>query len=200
MRMSDGKRQSVDWEKVEREYRAGQLSIVEIGRQHGVSHTAINKRAKRDGWKRDLTKQVQREVSARLVSAEVSPEVSAANAKEAVDLAAERGVVLVLQHRKALSRSRAIAEKLFNELEGLIDNSDEVEAAIVAETAQDKDSQRRNAMLRAVSLPSRAATLRELSQVLKNTLPLERQAFNLDKGGDDEDGVQVVIFAEDQAV
>lgn len=193
-------RSKADWEAIEREYRAGQLSIVEIGRQHGVSHTAINKRAKRDGWKRDLTKQVQREVSARLVSAEVSPEVSAANAKEAVDLAAERGVVLVLQHRKALSRSRAIAEKLFNELEGLIDNSDEVEAAIVAETAQDKDSQRRNAMLRAVSLPSRAATLRELSQVLKNTLPLERQAFNLDKGGDDEDGVQVVIFAEDQAV
>ena len=193
-------RSKADWEAVEREYRAGQLSIVEIGRQHGVSHTAINKRAKRDGWKRDLTKQVQREVSARLVSAEVSPEVSAANAKEAVDLAAERGVVLVLQHRKALSRSRAIAEKLFNELEGLIDNADEVEAAIVAETANDKDSQRRNAMLKAVSLPSRAATLRELSQVLKNTLPLERQAFNLDKGGDDEDGVQVVIFSEDQAV
>lgn len=101
---------------------------------------------------------------------------------------------------EALSRSRAIAEKLFNELEGLIDNADEVEAAIIAETAQDKDSHRRNAMLKAVSLPSRAATLRELSQVLKNTLPLERQAFNLDKGGDDDDGVQVVIFAEDQAV
>jgi hypothetical protein len=193
-------RSKADWEAIEREYRAGQLSIVEIGRQHKVSHTAINKRAKRDGWKRDLTKQVQREVSARLVSAEVSPEVSAANAKEAVGLAAERGVVLVLQHRKALSRSRAIAEKLFNDLERLIDGADEIEAAIVAETAQDKDSQRRNAMLKAVSLPSRAATLRELSQVLKNTLPLERQAFNLDKGGEDEDGVQIIIFAEDQAV
>ena len=42
-------RPAIDWEKIEREYRAGQLSVVEIGRQHGISHTAINKRAKRDG-------------------------------------------------------------------------------------------------------------------------------------------------------
>jgi DNA-binding Lrp family transcriptional regulator len=40
-------RMSVDWEAIEREYRAGQLSVREIARQQGLSHTAINKRAKR---------------------------------------------------------------------------------------------------------------------------------------------------------
>ena len=66
-------RKLVDWEAIEREYRAGQLTVVEIGRQHGLSHTAINKRAKRDGWTRNLAGRVRKEVSARLVSEKVPP-------------------------------------------------------------------------------------------------------------------------------
>lgn len=169
---------TVDWEAIEREYRAGQLSVSEIGRQHGVSHTAINKRAKKEAWKRDLTKRVRQEVSSRLVS----DEVSEANAQEAVETAAARGVELVRQHRGLLSRSNRIVQKLLDELESGTDNADEIEEEIEAETIGDRNPQRRNAMLRAVSLPSRAATARELSQTLKNVIPLERQAFNLDDG------------------
>jgi hypothetical protein len=35
-----------DWDAIEREYRAGQLSIKELARQHKLSDTAIHKRAK----------------------------------------------------------------------------------------------------------------------------------------------------------
>lgn len=173
---------TTDWEAIEREYRAGQLSVSEIGRQHGVSHTAINKRAKKEGWTRDLTAKVRQEVSARLVS----PEVSATNAREAIELAATRGVTLVRQHQQSLGRAHRIAEKLMAELERGTDDTDAIEEAIVEATADDQNSNRRNAMLKAVSLPSRAGTLRELSQALKNLIPLERQAFNLDDGGGDE--------------
>jgi hypothetical protein len=83
-------RKSVDWEAIEREYRAGQLTVVEIGRQHGLSHTAINQRAKRDGWTRNLADRVHKEVSARLVS-EVSPEAERA----AIEPAVARGVQVV---------------------------------------------------------------------------------------------------------
>lgn len=48
MRMSDEKRRKVDWEKVEAEFRAGDLSIREIAKRHGISDTAIRKKAK--GW------------------------------------------------------------------------------------------------------------------------------------------------------
>lgn len=169
----------VDWEAIERDYRAGQLSVVEIGRQNGVSHTAINKRAKKQGWTRDLTEKVRKEVSARLVS----PEVSEANARQAVDDAATRAVTLVRQHRGSLGRAHLIAEKLLAELDYGTDNAEAIEDAIEAETKNDKDPKRRAAMLKAVALPSRAATLRELSQVFKNLIPLERQAFNLDASG-----------------
>jgi hypothetical protein len=88
-------RKSVDWEAIEREYRAGQLTVVEIGRQHGLSHTAINKRAKRDGWTRNLADRVRKEVSARLVSEKASPEAERA----AIEPAVARGVQVVREHR-----------------------------------------------------------------------------------------------------
>lgn len=173
---------TTDWEAIEREYRAGQFSVSEIGRQHGVSHTAINKRAKKEGWTRDLSQKVRQEVSARLVS----DEVSAANAREAVELAATRGVQLVRQHQASLGRAHRIAEKLMAELERGTDDPEAIEASIEEETANDRNSNRRNAMLKAVSLPTRAGTLRELSQAMKNLIPLERQAFNLDADDGDE--------------
>ena len=93
-------RKSIDWELIERDYRAGQFAVVEIGRQHGLSHTAINKRAKRDGWTRDLTDNVRKEVPARLASDEVSPEPERA----AIEPAVARGVEVVRepqgQHRQ----------------------------------------------------------------------------------------------------
>lgn len=183
-------KKTVDWESVEREYRAGQLSVVEIGRQFGVSHTAINKRAKKLNWHRDLSEKVRQEVSARLVSEQVSAETKAdpIKAKEAIELAATRGVELVRQHRGGLDKLRKIAEKLATQLEADSDDIKEIEEAIEEETSGDKNPERRNRMLKAVSLGSRAGIARELSQVLKNLIPLERQAFNLDeKGSSDPD-------------
>lgn len=172
-----------DWEAIEREFRAGQLSVSEIGRQHGVSHTAINKRAKKDGWTRDLTEKVRKEVSARLVS----PEVSESNARQAVETAAARGVALVRSHQASLGRANRIAERLMAELETSTEHNEAIEAEIWAATEADTNGQRRNSMMKAVSLPSRAATLRELSQTLKNLIPLERQAFNLDASAGNDD-------------
>ena len=46
-------RKAVDWEAVEREYRAGIRSLKDIGAEFGVSDAGIVKRAKRDGWERE---------------------------------------------------------------------------------------------------------------------------------------------------
>jgi len=183
---------NVDWDVVEREYRAGQLAVSEIGRQHGVSHTAINKRAKKNGWTRSLAAKVRREVSDRLVSGEVS----AANAAEAIDVAAARGVEVVRSHRRDISRSRDVLGRLVEELDMATAHRDEIAEEIdafidrdasdgdskAAETAREK---RRQAMHRAVSLGARAGAMQSLSGALKNIVVLERQAFSLDEPGGD---------------
>lgn len=170
----------IDWEAIEREYRAGQLSVREIARQHGASHTAINKRAKADGWTKNLATKVREEVSNRLVSSEVAT----GNAKEAVEAAALRGVEVVRQHRTVIGRGRDLTLRLLDELDTATARLGELEEMIEAECLGDANSQRRNAMLRAVALPSRAGVIKDLSAAAKNWVALERQAFSLDDGGD----------------
>jgi hypothetical protein len=177
-------RKTIDWEKVEAEYRAGQFSVREIGRQNGVSHVAINKKAKAEGWTRDLAAKVRQEIKNRLVTGPVTN----VNTKAAVETAVARGIELVRQHSTILSRTNGIIAKFLDELDAESDHIADIEAEIELETASDRSPQRRNAMLRAISLPSRAATVRELSAAIKNVIPLERQAHNLDTDDGSNDG------------
>jgi hypothetical protein len=58
--MIDGsKKPGIDWELVERDYRAGLKTLRQIGSERGVSHVAIQKRAKTYGWTRDLSERIQ---------------------------------------------------------------------------------------------------------------------------------------------
>lgn len=183
-----GTKPATDWEGIEREYRANQLSVSEIGRQFGVSHTAINKRAAKEGWARDLTERVRKEVSARLVSDGVSTE----GIRETVKEAAERVVVLVREHRADIRVNREAATKLLRELHEAIDNRADIEEAIEEETAEPVGEEtktaeqarlkRRARMLAAVALPSHAQVASQLATTLKTLIPLERQAFNLQDG------------------
>lgn len=65
-----------DWEAIESACRAGLMSIREIASQHGITHGAINKRAKRDGWERDLKAKVKAKADALVSKCEVSKQVS----------------------------------------------------------------------------------------------------------------------------
>ena len=56
--MATGKK-DIDWEAVEFHYRAGIRSLKSIGAEFGVSDAGILKRAKRDGWSRDLAAKIR---------------------------------------------------------------------------------------------------------------------------------------------
>jgi hypothetical protein len=150
-------RKAVDWEAVEREYRAGQLSVREIGRLFNVSHVAIGKRAKKDGWIQNLAERVREEVTSRLVTSDVSK----ANAKEAIEVASLRGVEMVLSHRRDISQLRAIATiiatRLAEHLQGVKPDGEFL-------------GQRESV----------GDLLEKLTRTRARLIPLERQAFNLD--------------------
>ena len=117
---------NIDWERIEREFRAGQLSIAEIARDHGISRAAIHQRARKDGWKRNLAPQVREEIALRLVTPEITP----VNAREAIDTAAARGVEVVRQHRALLSDTLGL-------IRGLLADQRSDERKIEAAVARD---------------------------------------------------------------
>lgn len=175
---------SPDWEAIESAYRAGLLSIREIASQHGITHGAINKRAKRDGWERDLNAKIKAKADALVSKREVSRVVSteaATNERILIEANAEVIANVRMEHRGDIRRARELTNLLFDELSA--------ECADVAALEQlgelmfspdDKGRDRMNEIYqKVISMPSRVKSLKDLSDSLKNLIGLERQAYGI---------------------
>lgn len=176
---------TTDWESIERGYRAGVLSIREIGKAHDVSDTAIRKKAKALGWQRDLTAKVAERVRSDLVRSEVRT-ANPQTEREIVAEAAAAVVQVVRSHRGRIKQGSALVELLTGQLLDAAGRRDELEEQIEEECKDDEDGRRRASMLRAVSLGAHASIACNLANATKTWVGLERQAFGLDdKGGSD---------------
>ena len=179
-------RKVIDWESVEIQYRAGIRSLKDIGREFDVSDAAIVKRAKRDGWTRDLRAKIhakaEYKVSESLVSAEVSAQTKVRE-REVIEANAAAVADVRLAHRNDIRRSRALTNKLLDELEGLTDNRELFEQlGELMHSPDDKGMDRLNDLYRkVVELPNRTKVMKDLAETLKTLIALERQAYNLDE-------------------
>lgn len=174
-------RAPVDWEAIEREYRAGQLSVREVARQFDLTEGAIRKRAKAEAWSRPLAEKVREAVRERLVRNDGTQggTQSRASDAEVIEMAADRVIQVVREHRVLIGRGKALVATLLGELEEATEHRAEIEQAVWDETAEDKTGQRRARMLAAVALPVRATTLLSLANASKTFVGLDRQAFGL---------------------
>lgn len=171
-----------DWESIERQYRAGVLSIREIGKAHDVSDTAIRKKAKAADWQRDLSAKVAEKVRSDLVRNEVRT-ANPQTEREIIEEAAATVVHVVRSHRARIKSGSALVDLLTEQLLDAANNREQLEESIEAECKGDIDSRRRNAMLRAVSLGAHASIASSLANATKTWVGLERQAFGLDDKG-----------------
>lgn len=179
-------RKVIDWESVEIQYRAGIRSLKDIGREFDVSDAAIVKRAKRDGWTRDLKAKIhakaESKVSESLVSAGVSAQTKVRE-REVIEANAVAIADVRLAHRRDIRRSRSLTNKLLDELEGLTDNRELFEQlGELMHSPDDKGMDRLNDLYRkVVELPNRTKVMKDLAETLKTLIALERQAYNLDE-------------------
>ena len=153
-----------DWEAIERAYRAGSLSIRNIAEKHGIAEGTIRKRARKHGWQRDLTEQVQQAARDKLVRNEVrtnGTQDAARTDAEIVEEASTEAAAVVLSHRTELAEWRGIAQKLCGRLA----------AMEVTDDNHDKFARSLNAGVDAQL------------KVIKG----ERQAYNLDTVDGDKD-------------
>lgn len=192
----------VDWEQVEREYRAGSLSIRAIAARHAISEGAIRARAKKEGWAREYSSQVRRRTRDSLAehAAEQSGAPKAAkgryDASTVIESAAEEAKTVVLNHRKDIKHARFIVKMLREELEFETITREKLEELIAADIddTPEKERKKRTALLnRVISLPQRASALRDLSTSLDRLIKLERQAYSMDEKEDDEHTYEEIL-------
>jgi len=181
----------IDWERIELDYRSGQKTLREIASQHDITHGAINKRAKKDGWTRDLAAKIREKakqlVSKDLVSKEVSSH-SLVTERDVVEANARETAAVLIGHRKDIGRGRALAMRLMEELELVTDNKELIAEVGVLMTLPDpdapKDESKRLERLQqlfdaVISTPGRIDSIKKLSETMKNLIALEREAFAL---------------------
>lgn len=153
-------KRQIDWEKIELDYRVGIKTLRQIADEHGISNPAILKRAKRDGWVRDLSAKIDKKadelVSKNLVSKEVSKTQKIAE-KEIIDANAQAIAEIRLSHRKDFVRFKSTIESLQKELDEL-------------NKLKDPDN-----------LALRTKVLKDLTDTHAKLVALERQAYNMDK-------------------
>lgn len=178
-------RQAVDWQAVERDYRAGILSLREMSAAHGVSHVAIKKHAEKTGWSRDLSAKIKAKADELVNRAAVNKEVNAAGAvserevieSNALQIARVRGT-----QRSDITRGRSLCMSLLVELESQTGNLPELQAlGEMLRAPDDTGADKLNDIYRAViSLPERTKTMKALADSLKTLIGLEREAYNID--------------------
>lgn len=178
----------IDWEAIERDYRAGLMTLRQIADEHGVTHGAINKRAKRDLWERDLAAKVQARadalVSKQLVSKEVSKE-SLVTERQMIESNAQVIADTILNQRSDVQAGMRIVASLMSELTAICgpEKSQELERlGELMRSENDNGVDKLNDLYRLViSLPERSKTAKTLTEALRNLIELQRKILKLDE-------------------
>ena len=182
--MAQPKKAAPDWERIEADYRAGLLSVREIAASQGISHTAVQKKAKAEGWTRDLAKRIQDKADALVAKREVASQVAAEtelSERVIVDSNAERIASVRLSHRTDIAKSRTLVMTLLAELEHQTEHRDLYEK--LGELMLSPDDNGRDKLFeayqKAMSLGGRTSTMKALSDALKTLITLEREAYGI---------------------
>lgn len=184
---------AVDWERIELDYRAGIKTLRQIAEENGISHVAINKRAKRDGWTRDLSAKIQSKaeelVTKELVTKTVTKETKVAE-RQVIEVAAQAVADVRLAHRSDIHRARRLTNALLDELEkqtdpdtlAMLDELGELLRNPDEKTGRDRLHELYQAI---ISLPERSKTMKLLVESLQKLVDMERTAFGMDAKGAD---------------
>ena len=129
-----GRRSDIDWEPIERDYRAGKLSIVAVAKAHGVSRTQLNAKAKNEGWTRDLSEAIAERTKAKIAvidvaqlveqSATQSANQSAKTIQSAIEQASDIAAGIIIKHRAGIRLDMERAETVSELLEDALSQAD----------------------------------------------------------------------------
>ena len=179
------KRPAVDWEAVEREYRAGIRSLADIGSEFGVSAPGILKKAKVKGWERNLAAKIKAKADAKVNAALVNEQVNAEaliSERQIVDANAAMLADAVLNQRSDIKRSRATVQRLWLLVESQLDNSSELEklGALLRNEDESGNDKLNDIYAAVIGLPQQIKNVKLLADSIKVMVELERKVLRID--------------------
>lgn len=150
-------RKRIDWEAVERDYRTGKFTLRELEAKHGASYSEISRKAKKQGWTKDL-----RDVIKAATDAAVLRDIATEAQRSATDVvlvAAEVNAQVLASHRKRLHGIQAAAEKAKEQVLKLLEGATDYKEVVALSSA-----------------------IEGLSRLTKTVIDKEREAHNIQAG------------------
>ena len=98
--VADEKRRKTDWDAIERDYRTDHFTLRQLESKHGISYAQISRKAKAQGWKKDLRKKIKDATDEALLQESVTNEQKSVTATVAV--AVETNLQVIRSHKSLL--------------------------------------------------------------------------------------------------
>lgn len=186
------RRSRFPWDAIERDWRVGLLSQVEIARKYGVDNGQLSRRAKKFGWTKDLKDAVRsralvlvrnlEEDRQRVQDATLAPHArEQTSTEDLIDDAIQTQLNVIVRHRKAIRQTQEQVDRLRDELKAHTPSPGAIDR-LVANANGDSDltSATNQLVLRSLmTLGIRSATLVNLVNAMVKLITAERQAFGL---------------------
>ena len=196
-------KKTVDWELVEKHYRCDILSNVQIGKECGVSEGMIRKRAKKDGWTKDLKARIKQRTE-ELVRADLVREPSTSltprTEQQTVEVASQATALVLIAQKGSIQRSHSLFEKLMAELELTTDNRELFEQLGELLDTSGPDSNGRyvkdkinEIYQKVISMQGRVDSAKKLTEILEKVVKMEREAFGIDDGDKAETAIDTLL-------
>lgn len=185
-------RREIDWASIEREYRAGVKSNVQIANDNGITEGALRKKAKQFGWVKDLSAIIRAKAAEKVRDQQVRDKYEVDDEQAIEQKVIEENATLqaqvIREHRKDVTEARAIATLLMQELKIATLNPDELklfaEIRATVGSAETGDAEVNERLLalytKIMELPQKAGVIDKLANTLNRLIMLERQAFGID--------------------
>lgn len=201
--MSQEAKPKADWELIERYYRAGVLSLRQVANEGGVVESAIRKRAKRDGWVRNLNAKIQHRAAELVRKAAVRKQGAHQNSqseKEIVEDNAQAVAIILIAQKGSIKRGHALFAKLLDELELTTANKALFEqlGKLLDKTSESDSGRVRQDKLneiysKVIALPGRVDSAKKLVEMLEKLVRMEREAFGIDKEDSTESAIDTAL-------
>lgn len=202
----------VDWDSLNPDWIAGIKSKAVLSDEYGISRAAMNKHYSELGIERSLAQKIRdkanaivdrdaagaNEVTCNLnevtSSNEVTPPAGLDLSDEEENRIVEANAIVlsaaIRRHRAGVVKAWEVVDMLMDELREQTANKDLYEQLGELLYAPDKNgTDKLNEVYRkAMSLPSRAGTAKQLIDAIKIAVTLEREVLNISSGGGDGEG------------